>query len=123
MKKKRDYYPLIMISLGILLYILSGFINKNPYHLILIIISASLFLLILFEAILIYMREVFKKSFKIFGAIIGGAVIVLISIILYFLIGSGTAFYVSVAGFVVSYVLTIINLFSKNGRNERIKNK
>lgn len=121
MEAKRDYYPIIMISAGILLYILSEFIEKYPYHLILVTISSAIFLLLLFEPFLIYLRNTHQNSKKKFGAIIGAIIVIIVSIILYFLIGSGTAFYVTIATFIIMYSLGMIDLFSSNGKKKETK--
>lgn len=121
---EKDNPNLVKISLGAVLYILSDFITKYPYDLILVIVSFSIFSLILLEAFLVYMKKTHKKSRKLFGAILGGIVIIVVSIILSFLIGIGTAFWVSVTTFIVMYAVALINLFCSNGKEEKkSKNK
>ena len=123
MNERRDYYLLIMICSGILLYILSEFIQKYPYHIILVIVSSAIFLILLLEAFFVYMRNTHKKSKKIFGAIIGAIVIILTLFILYLFIGLVTAFYVTAATALIGYVIAMITLFCSNGNKRKKEGK
>jgi len=124
MKEDRDYYLITMLCSGILLYILSEFIIEYPYHLILVVISSAIFFVLLLEAFFVSMRNTFKKSRKIFGAIVGAIIIILVLVALYFFIGLDAAFYITVATSIIGYVIAMVTLFfSKEGQNVSKKKK
>lgn len=110
---KKDYSNLLRISLGFLAYVASNLIKDSTYKFSLLIMSIALFVVVLFDPFLFYTRKIFKKSLKLFGFILAGIIILGVSIFLYLKIGLGTTFYIAIATFIVSYVLTGVNLFCK----------